>query len=501
MEQMQKNIENLYNKYKDDEYVLQRLNVYITSYLPSALEKAAELFQERTERKERLAAYGEDFTTRFLSRNHYYYCPRIEQFFKYDKITFKAYSEDDIQHQILSSITCQKDLVPWKHKMKISIMKLIRERSPITAIPESDTIQNVLNELQDGIFPSKNSAKHFLTSIGDCINQNKELVYIIPRSLKEIIREIEHSYYIYFGSSSLLSNFKYKYYGHDYSKSRFLHNTPSKKALKAKNSLSKKMMDLFCVAKYYSDRYKNADGFLEDKKTEQQLYNHAFFIKDKSPEGLVDNFLEKTIHSCQGATIKSKNMIFVWKKFLDELNIPNIIFYDTLNNIFKEKLSYNKETDEYNNVTSTYLPVVASFISFWDENMQEDVTAPEIEIEEIIELFAKSPETKTNTYITDDIVIELLHYIYPDVLIEDNKYICNMSCKLWNKKEEVALFLLECKMSSNHFISLYEGYQEYIKQKNRLINMSKRCFEKISREELVQYVNEHGEIDNNYWGM
>jgi hypothetical protein len=48
---------------------------------------------------------------------------------------------------------------------------------------------------------------------------------------------------------------------------------------------------------------------------------------------------------------------------------------------------------------------------------------------------------------------------------------------------------------------LYEGYQEYIKQKNRLINMSKRCFEKISREELVQYVNEHGEIDNNYWGM
>jgi len=34
-------------------------------------------------------------------------------------------------------------------------------------------------------------------------------------------------------------------------------------------------------------------------------------------------------------------MIFIWKKWLEKQSVPNIIFYDTLNTIFKNKLQYD----------------------------------------------------------------------------------------------------------------------------------------------------------------
>ena len=238
-ERIHDKLTDIYEKYVGNEYVLNRLENYICNILPVALENAKKQNEERTKRRELLADAADKFTERFLNKGNYFYCPRNELFLHYDNKHFKGYSEDDIQHQILTSITQSKNLVPWKHKIKINIMKRLKDRSPLDAIPESSTIQNILNNLYPTIFTSKNSAKHFLTSVGDSIRGDKTNTYIVPSELKDLIREIETVYYTHFGSASILSNFKLKYYAHDYAKCRFLQCIPTNKNYKVENNLSK----------------------------------------------------------------------------------------------------------------------------------------------------------------------------------------------------------------------------------------------------------------------
>ena len=52
-------------------------------------------------------------------------------------------------------------------------------------------------------------------------------------------------------------------------------------------------------------------------------------------------------------------MLFIWKEFLKENKLPNILFHETLINLLKTKISYSD--DCFQNVTSMILPVVVDF--------------------------------------------------------------------------------------------------------------------------------------------
>ena len=498
-ERICKKVSELYQKFQYDEYVKQRLDNYICNILPVALANAQKQNEQRKLRREQLAADADTFTERFLHKGNYYYCSRNELYLHYNGKHFIAYSEDDIQHQILTSITQSKNLVPWKHKIKINIMKRLRDRSPLNAIPESNTIQFILNNLYPTVFCSKNSAKHFLAAIGDSINGEKNYTYIVPSELKDIIREIETVFYTHFGCASVLSNFKLKYYAHDYAKCRFLQCVPSTNTFKMEHYLSKNIIDLLCVAKHYSDRYNSADGYL-NCSNDIPLKEHVLFLNDKTPSSLVDAFIEDALHKCSGAKIKSKNMIFVWKKWLDERNMPNIIFYDNLTSMFKDKIEYDNENDIYLDITSSHLPIVSSFVTFWDNSMKEDIGSPEYEIDEIITLFSKSSLYKSSFNCSEEFILELIHYMYPEVVTEEGKYVLNIKCCDWDKKKDVEVFLEETKINNNtHITYLNDCYELYTNRKENIITMSKRCFEKITREIMESFIDEDGEINTDFW--
>ena len=193
-------------------------------------------------------------------------------------------------------------------------------------------------------------------------------------------------------------------------------------------------------------------------------------------------------------------MIFVWKKWLDERNMPNIIFYDNLTTMFKEKINYDPENDIYLDITSSHLPVVSSFVSFWDASMKEDIGAPEFEIDEIITLFSKSPLYKSSFQCSEEFILELIHYMYSEVVTEEGKYVMNIKCTEWDKKEDVELFLEECKVKNNmHCTYLTDCYELYTNRKTNTITMSKRCFEKISREIMDNFIDADGEINSDFW--
>ena len=45
--------------------------------------------------------------------------------------------------------------------------------------------------------------------------------------------------------------------------------------------------------------------------------------------------------------------------------------------MFKENIDYDMENDIYLDITSSHLPIVSSFVTFWDNSMKEEIGAPE----------------------------------------------------------------------------------------------------------------------------
>ena len=77
----------------------------------------------------------------------------------------------------------------WKHKTNTTILKRIKEKSPLNAIPESATIQSVINMLCPLLFNTREQVKYFLTIIGDCLlaKTSFNLIYIISPLFKVVV--------------------------------------------------------------------------------------------------------------------------------------------------------------------------------------------------------------------------------------------------------------------------------------------------------------------------
>ena len=81
-----------------------------------------------------------------------------------------------------------------------------------------------------------------------------------------------------------------------------------------------------------------------------------------------------------------KNLHFVWKQFLINSNLQNIIYSNTLKNIFKEKYIYDETTDTFLGITSKYLPIYNDFIKFWESTITHHISNSSFEYDFEIDL-------------------------------------------------------------------------------------------------------------------
>jgi hypothetical protein len=110
---------------------------------------------------------------------------------------------------------------------------------------------------------------------------------------------------------------------------------------------------------------------------------------------------------------------------------------------------------------------------------------------------------------SDATLLGILRHFYPDIVIEDDKYILNVGCRLWNKNAEINEYLLQFKeqcVANNHSFPqpLYNAYEYYCGRcysaaKRRII--SKRYFEKYFMEEYAEYLDENGMITIKWWAF
>jgi hypothetical protein len=166
-EVLSKKLENIFNKYIDKPHIHSKINDYLDKQLPNALE----MYIERLNRKEQLEKNSEIYIDKFLNNpeKQYFYIRQSDLFIFYDGVDYKPINEDEIWHTLLSDISLREELKPWKHKIKNSVIKQIKEKRIINSIPESCTIQNIIQHLTPTLFKSKSEVKYFLILLGDNI--------------------------------------------------------------------------------------------------------------------------------------------------------------------------------------------------------------------------------------------------------------------------------------------------------------------------------------------
>jgi len=505
-------ISELFKKYNNNNYMLQRINNHIVNYLPNTLENEFKNYEKRLTRNNFLTNEQQIFIQVFLSKNKYFYLPYNNVFYEYNGKNYLIVKEDDIIHKLLSSISKDRVLLQWKHKTKVNIIKQIKERSLFSSIPETDTIQTVLNVLYPSIFSTKISAKYFLTIIGDNIlKKNSHLIFLVGSQMKKLLQELDN---IAFGSicnTNTTHNFMTKYHeNHSFDNCRLIKLNENYKNDVWRDILKKIGLDLLCVAVHYSKRYENSDNFIENH-CEEEFKNYVYYIKNTKQTDIVEDFCNKyIIHTSDNNNnkIEWKNLHFVWKQFLSSLTLPNMIYSNTLKNILKDKFyEYDEDSDSFIGITSKYLPIQSDFIKFWENtiiisNLENEILFDnELEVDELCMLFKKwckqnNELLMTSGNISEENVIKILRHFFPNIQINDDKYVLNIVCCLWNKNDDInkSFEYIKTQIKCHHHLALisfddaYNHYYKYCNMNSQKYIVSKRYFEKYLYFKISDYI-------------
>lgn len=522
-------LSEIWNTNADNPVILERIHSFVKTQLPQSIKNYQTAQSERESRKKSLELFADEFTESFLNRNKYFYSPHSELYFTYhNQVRYALINEDEIHHRILADITASDFLsaassataatsTSIKYKIKNRIIKSIQSsRDILSAIPESRTIQNVIGLLYPALFHTRDHAKYFLTILGDVIlKKAAPLIYFVSTLAKEFIKDLAGECYALFGSTahSFSTAFKFKYYEHQYKECRLVdiqaqsQSTAILLRLSNMPELRTSIIDLFCVAAHYSHRFGSADDFLRLHCKTPAVGTHAWFLRDRTDQQIIDEFMNyATEPASSDHEITMTNMMYLWKMYLSEFRLPSVFFAATLRSKLASIASLSATTpDVIPNRTSKYLPLVSQFRQFWSEYCFTDDREIELEIDELSTLFKEY--ASAGTPVGDATLLGMLRHFYPDVIIEDDKYILNVGCKLWDKPAEINDYLLQFKQQclTNHHSfpqPLYNAYEFYCGKcystaKRRII--SKRYFEKYFMEEYPDYIDENGMITIKWW--
>lgn len=517
MDEEHKIIDSLFQKYIGKPALVAKLSEFIKVQLPLLLEDVENTNNEKKKMKLQQMEDKKKFIFNFLNQpqSQFFYIPNTELFIKYDERHYSVYNEDDIQYEILSKISLNKNIMPQKHKIKSRIMTEIKKNHLFKSIPDSITIQFILNNLYPAIFKTKNHAKYFLSILGDnIIKKNEHLIHFINSNAKHFLKSIAHYCDNYFEiGKPVTDTFRYKYHEHKYANCRIMDINDNLEILNIWNhiDINHKYLDLLCVALHYSNRYESSENFLLQHCNTTSFMERVLFIKSNTQEMIVksfiDTFIQDTNHD-ESCVIPWKNMLFLWKKYLIANELPTIIYSNTFKQLIMNQLTYKEDTDCFINVTSKYLPLLAHFSTFWNSTIDND--SSEYEIGELIDLFKNwCKQNKINiSPISENSILEIIQYFYPDIKIENNKYILHICCKLWNKQTDMhkVIKILKKQYKNNHEslpLTLQIAYRTYCKlakDNNYKYIVSKHYFEKYLLENIpAEYIDNDGFISNEWW--
>ena len=504
-------VETIYDKYAENDYMRKRILHFFQTQIGPMFENIQKNHVQRQTHAIEMSIEQENFIQNFIQKYKYYYVPATDRFIRYDELRYTSVSEDDILYHILSDISKDRTLMTWKQRTKITIMKRIRETSIYRTIPNSETIQTILDSFCPLLFTSKTEVKYFLAVIGDnLLKKQQQLIHLISPKAKPFLRELNNYAQICLGSN-IYNTFKYKYHEHDYANCRVLNILDTVKSTGQWTEFLKLFaLDILCVAVHYSTRYDSADSFLMESNMDKEIENNILFLKNHSQCEIVDHFLYEYIRpsSESDSMIPWKTMQYLWKHYLDIHRLPAIIFQSNLKQLLIERWQcsmrmYDVNGDVFVGAFSKYMPSIQSFLSFWSENMVYDITEYDLEIDEIAMLFRMDCKNRGETVhsLSDKQILDFISYFFTEVEIENDKYVQKWKCRLWDKSLDIAMAIdayssefmnssVDGCSSPMHSVSIYELYENYSQKKHaeHLPVVNKQYFEKYVFDNMGENV-------------
>ncbi len=501
-------VRKLFSAYENDEYMRTRLSNYICIQLPTIMSNMKKSRDYNLERIQKLTDTQQKFIRDFLELNTYFYCSTTNMFFSYDFNTYSLCPEDFILHEIWKSIHNDDDLSEWKLSTKKYVIKRIRDNPIFQCVPESVTIQRVIDLLYPSVFSSRERAKYFLTILGDNILKKNlnQLIHLISPKIKNFLTSLSQFSQHYFGVNSI-SSFKYKYYEHEYRLCRIVSGINTDREIEWTNMNNCSELDVLCVAVYCSRRYESSDKYLSIHSNDYMLYDNVFYLKHRTTEDIVSDFCDKyliiddnkTITTNKLNCISMKNMQYLWKLYLDGNGLPNIMFKSEFTNILSNKIGYNTDLDIFECVSSKYLPLIERFLTFWNDTMSYDTDlSSEYELDELCALFSQwvwksNPNTTMKDgHISEKKMLDLIQYYFPSAICIDSKRVQMYSSTLWNKEMGVCVALETFRNIERdtipETISFYEIYLWYTTAYRGAMVVSKQYFEKTIHKCLSKYI-------------
>jgi hypothetical protein len=383
-------------------------------------------------------------------------------------------------------------------------MKRIKDIHVYQTIPESETIQAVLNSLYPAVFKTKAETKYFLTIIGDNILSSRSerkdpaCIHVVPVSLKPLLHKINVLSQMLFGANPC-SSFKHKYHAeHNYANIRLLTTSDRLTNDPIDDIVS---LNLLCVSCHYSSRYQSSEQYLLKYCNDDATISAITYLKSMTPEIFINTFISEYIFilpsslrlSAGGSVLKSvsdikpfiitwKNMQYLWKHFLSAKSIPNVVFASRFESEVTEALKrfYVPEEEVFVGIYSKHLPSVCKFLQFWDETVVQDEDELELETSEIATLFKLWLEGRGDSRInmSEKQVMDILNFFYPDVETEGDKFVFKVKCSLWDKQMEVRMASVEQENVSS--FDAYVNYCAWKRSQNKNLPVaSKPYFDKI----------------------
>jgi len=196
-----------------------------------------------------------------------------------------------------------------------------------------------------------------------------------------------------------------------------------------------------------------------------------------------------------------RDMQYLWKHFLDSNKLPEIVPKQVLKQCLIQKLSkyYIPNMDSFQGISSKYLPDIQTFLTFWQQTISyEEDREHEYELSEIGFLLKKwGKDTDMYMRINDEQLLDLLHYFFPRLEIEEKKYIYNIKCSLWDKQLDIESSLQELKTqlqikykaADSHvpicMISIYDVYIFYCQFVMKLRNTNEQIVSQLYFEKYL----------------
>ena len=467
----------LYEENSDNKEVQDKITSFICDRLPIEV-----VCWKKKLNKDKIMIEEKKFINDFLNdeSKQFYYIEDSDMYIKYNNLNYVIINEDEILYLILSEISKNKLLLSQKQKIKNIIINEIKSNYFGIGIPESNTIQNIINYLYPVLFNTKSEAKYFLCILGDNIlKKQTNINFIVRNTYKIFVDHINNCFKDYY-TYDIHDNFLYT--------PEKLESWENTRVLNFKSSIENQrfwqhfldhnVLNLISVAMHYSQRYDNSEEYLSSKIEDKEK---ILYLKHNSKKDVIEKFKNSYTSKKENEEISKNELYYLWQLFLIDENIPYLFnkqetlikFFDELN---------ERKGNMYMNIYSEKLFVSRKFNDFWKAFIKED-TGEVIELSEIFYFFKQKTNIKTSS---EREIVNMIQYFYPYIKILNNKYINNISCVLWNKKETIKNVVKDISsqidISNLTNIKLYKKYCVYLKKNKNELVVNKTYFMDVIKE-------------------